>query len=294
VLEFAPVRDGHGKAFIESLIGAVKNRFEHRLTITTKGSPEDRGLHDPDRPAIRAAIDPDLAEEAMSRFFTDVYSRAWHGGLRERPFAAWDEARERFGVRRWAGSTAELRMLLKRSEGTREVVLGKGISYRGRWYGGDFLRTHIRDKVVIKVDEDDLRTVDVYTAAGVLLGVAKHGPFSELGRPVSRWELDLADELDRVLQRDANAEALGNQHDIIRDLYRHEPGQRDKAAGRKRHHRQRAEETTTFETDLANLLGDGMASSAHAGGTLPAPVPDLATEFDSLPIDEEVPDDDAA
>ena len=212
----------------------------------------------------------------MSRFFTDVYSRDWHSGLRERPYAAWEDASDRFGVRQWAGSTAELRMLLKRSEGTREVVLGKGVSYGGRWYGGDFLRTHIRDKVHIKVDDDDLRTIDVYTTAGVFLGIAKHGAFAELDRPVSRWELDLADAMDSVLRREAHNEAVANQHDIVRDLYRRDAAQLSRDVGRRRHHRQRADETTTFEADLVGLIGEGAGVPGGPGnGTLPEPVADF-------------------
>jgi transposase InsO family protein len=240
-LEFAPVRDAHGKPFIESFFGGLKREFEHRLTITTKSSPADRGLHDPDREAVRLRVTPEQVEQALIRYMVDAYSQSWHKKLREVPASVWNHSAQQFGVRTWQGEPDELRRLLKRDEGERKVER-HGISYRGRWYGSPLLGSHGRETVRIKVDEDDMRALDVYDTSGKLLCAALCGELSAQGRPISRWELDLADELAKKLGSPANDAALEASHDIARQLLDRKKGDLAKFAGRRKHHERRAKE----------------------------------------------------
>jgi transposase len=275
VLEFAPVRDGHGKPFIESLFGGLKRELEHRLEITTKSSPEARGRHDPASAAVRLQVGPEDIEKALIRYFVDSYSQKWHRRLREVPASVWDAAAERFGVRTWQGSTDELRRLLKRDEGER-LVERHGISYRRRWYGSCELMGHLRDKVRIKVDEDDLRAIDVYTQSGKFLCVAVSGELLAQGRPISRWELDLADEIAKKLGAPANDAALEAKHQIVRELLDTRKGDLAKQTGRQALHKGRAEESMDgFVRDAINLAATSPAvTPAAPAETLAPPVPD--------------------
>jgi len=297
VLEFAPVRDGHAKAFIESFFGSLKDTFEHRLAISTKRSPDALGLHDPDAPAVRGEVDPEHFERILSRHLVEVYGQRWHGGLRERPCAVWEEASSVFGVRRWHGSALELRMLLKRPEGTRHVEPSHGISYLGRWYGGNWLVRHVGRWVSIKVDDDDLRSIDVYTTKGQFLGQAKHKPYVDFGRPVSRWEADLAKTMGRVIRAEAATRTLQASHEIVGELYGTDQRRLAKDKARRRLHRDRATETSTFEADMASLLEPAASEDGVPRRTIGEPLADDLAEFDALPFPpdsgDEGSDDDA-
>jgi hypothetical protein len=285
VLEFAPVRDAHAKPIVEAAFGALERRFGHRVRITTRSNPVERGAHDPAAEARRLGIDVDELERELMRYVFDVSRFRWNRRLRERPAALYEEAVRRFGVRTWLGSTDELRQLLKRDEGTRLVGV-KGISYKGRWYGAPgFLASRVGTRVRIKVDEDDIRSIDVYDARGVFLGVATHDELQAFGRPVSRWEVGLMAKIDARLERVVNAGTLPREHAIHAEI---DQPRRVRAARRRMFQADRAEETATQRTRdaLADVTRDPARVPVPAAPALPASLDEpvyLEVEYDLLP-----------
>jgi Mu transposase, C-terminal len=269
MLEWAPRRDGHAKPVVEALFGVLNRRFLHRITITTKQGPEALGVHDPDAAAIARGIDADRFERALMRVVFDVYPTAWHRGLHERPGAALDDALERFPVRTWQGSPDDLRRRLRRDEGTR-LVVRQGISYKGAWYGAPWLADRLGTRVRIRVDEDDVRTLDAYDKAGAFLGVVGCERIAaRFGRAVSRWELDLERRADAAIAKAANEAATERQHEVTAEL--ESPTEIVTKASRRRHHGRRAAETATAAEAAASAPDIPQAPAPRVKPTLALP-----------------------
>jgi len=278
VLQFVPVRDPHSKPFVESFFAGLKKLLEHRTIITTKSSPEQRGEHDPVKEAAQRGITPDEIERTFIRYVVDVHRIRRHRGLRAAVGPFWDVQTRRFGSRTWQRSADDLRRLLRRDEGER-LITEKGISYGGRWYSADFV-TQTDGTVRIKVDEDDMRGVDVYATNGVFLGRAWNGDLKNLGRPISRWELRLADDVAAVSGKHADERALRNKHRIEAELERDEKD-RARQVANMRHRQKRAEEAMTdFERGLA-VVAAAERPAPPPSPVWAAPTPD-ADDYDSL------------
>jgi hypothetical protein len=275
VIQFVPIKEPTAKPYVESFFGGLKDLFEHRLIVSTGSSPDDRGRHDPAAEAIRRGITPAKLERALLKHVADVYHRRFHRGLRKTPAGAWRTAVDRLGVRTWQGSADELRRLLKRDEGVR-LVVDRAVSYLGRWYGDTFLDPWGGKQLRMKVDDDDLRTVDVYTEAGVFLGAVRNDELARRGRPVSRWELDLEAAVEKEVEKVANAEAVGNAQEVRAEA--------DGAAGRRRArtrlHRERADETATQSS--RDVLAGAPPPIRRLPASLAQPVADDDTDYDSL------------
>ncbi len=273
VLEYAPKGDAHAKPVVESHFKVLNDRLLHRLVITTKGSPEARGAHDPDAEALEREITADRFERALMQWYFDVYAATWHGGLRERPQAVLRDGLGRFAIRQWGGSADALRRMLRRDEGLRKVGR-KGVHYRhNHWYSAAWLRDRIDTMVRIKVDEDDLRTVDAYDEDGNFLGVLRCGRLADAyDRPVPRWELDLLRAAERKFASGDRDAAAKRTDEIVSEM-----GAADeKRAARKAHARKRAAETTTEDIVAALSTPVGAADEAKPAAprafALPVPV----------------------
>ena len=265
VIEWAPRGDAHAKPVVEALFGTLNDRGLHRVCITTKSNPEARGAHDPDTEARTKGVDADRFERFLMTLVYDVYVAEWHRGLRERPEAVAADAAARFPLRLYTGTPDELRRTLRRDEGTR-LVDRHGISYKGEWYGATWLRDRLGTRVRIKVDEDDVRTLDVYDLDGAFLNVVRSTRVAErFGRAVSRWELDLEHLADRVFAKLAHAEAQGRLNTAITELETpaESPAKTVTKAARRRHHAHRGAETAT-SAEVAVTVPDVPAPASHA------------------------------
>lgn len=273
-LEFAPRGDAHAKPVVEATFDLLNDLFGHQVVITTKGSPEARGVHDPDAAAIEHEIDAAKFERAFMQVLYDVYAHRWHGNLHERPAVVLKQRLAEFPVRTWQGTPDELRRLLRRDEGQR-LVTRQGISYKGEMYGARWLKRYgLRRTVRIKVDEDDVRSLDVYDEDGVHLGEVRSDRIAaRYDRPVSRWELDLERAADKVFAADAEAATQPRLHAIKKELT---AGRADRKAARARHHRDRASETATA-SDVEGPDAAREDAARPVPPTLSLPVPDETT-----------------
>ena len=271
VLEWEPRGDAHAKPVVESMFKVINSRLLHRLEITTKNSPDARGAHNPDAAARRLGMDADRFERALMQALYDVYVVEWHKGAKERPEPLLKDALGRYPVRTWDGDPDELRRLLRRDEGTR-LVDRHGVSYKGEWYGAEALGDRLGTRVRIKVDEDDVRTIDAYDLDGVFLATLKSDRIAErFGRPVSAWELELERKADAKFATEAHEATAERRDQIAADLETVDK-QAAKAA-RKRHHGRRAAETATADAIASNPdVPQAPKPSVPRTLALPAPV----------------------
>jgi hypothetical protein len=279
ILEFAPRRDAHAKPVVESAFKSLNALFGHQIAITTKNNPEALGAHDPDTAAIERGIDVPTFERAFMQAIYDVYVHRVHGKLHASPAHVLSEGLSAFPVRQWQGTPDELRRLLRRDEGTR-LIDRHGISYKGEWYGAAWVTPYGLGRTVrIKVDEDDVRSLDVYDESGVFLGEVVSDRIKDLyGRAVSRWEIALEREAVATLAKAAKAETDARLDEIKSDMNRRE---RDRRAARARHHRERAAETNVASGLHAEHAGTAASRSA-VPPTLPLPVADSDTTYETL------------
>jgi hypothetical protein len=242
IVEFAPIRDPHAKPFVEAANNVMQRLFEHRLKITTKSSPYHRGAHDPVLEAIRGQIDVDRVETALMRWIADVYHNRTHGGLRARPLAVWERRVAEFGLRRWLRPPDDLRSLLKRDAGP-ALVTNSGITYNGTWYGAGVLEHLWNTSLWRRVDDDDVRTIEVYDEFGNFVAVIKNDKLAEWPRPISTWELTLARQVARKTQSEGDEPALDENDLIHQELA--SPTDEARARRRRRYQADRAEEVAT-------------------------------------------------
>lgn len=288
IVEFAPIRDGHGKPFVESFFKVSKQLLEHRLKITTKSSPLHRGAHDPAREAIRGELDVDRIETVLMRWIGDVYHNRHHGGLHATPSAVWADRVAEFGLRRWLRPPDELRSLLKRDAGLAQVT-GKGITYRGRWYGARVLTHMGMLRLRRKVDDDDVRTIEVYDEAGAFVAVIGNEHLAKWGRPISAWELTIAAKAARRSKTVSDEQSGAGQRDAVDAAT---PHRRATTVRRRQYRAERAEEAQTqAERDLLALAAIDPAippiSSPDTDWMVRPAIPDDRDEPEPLPTERE-------
>src|SRR5205085_265613 len=125
---------------------------------------------------------------------------------------AWKEGTATYGARQYMPLDAdEPRRKLTLQVPKSPLVINKGVSFLGHWYGDrwrgekgkdprlerkvgtDKLAGVLKDRqdtrIDIKVLDDDLRTVDAYDLKGVFIGVLVSNRLGAYGRPVSRTEI---------------------------------------------------------------------------------------------------------
>lgn len=248
VIEWEPRGDAHAKPVVESMFKVINSRFLHRLEITTKENPDARGAHDPDAAARSLGMDTDRFERTLMRAIYDVYVAEWHKNAKERPEALLRDGLRLFPVRVWPGEADDLRRLLRRDEGL-HLVDRHGVWYHGEWYGNHgLLDSRIGTEIRIKVDEDDVRTVDAYEPGegGTFFGALKCDRIAKrFGRPVSRWELELERIADAKFAAAAHGATEADRDEIQNE---HESVDRQAAkAARMKFHSQRAAETATAD-----------------------------------------------
>jgi hypothetical protein len=189
-LEFVPAQRPPSKAVAEASFGRDQKIHEDLQPNSAKRHPALRGEHDPERFAVARGISPDDVDKDFVRTAVDSDLHAWYGRDEFRPISLFKAGAAKYWVRTYEGDVADLVRRMKRPIGKRTVSGDLRISYRSRDYtmtwAGDadtdprkelpyqaprfrFLR--IGAHVYCRIDDDDVRTMDVYDEKGLLVGV---------------------------------------------------------------------------------------------------------------------------
>jgi len=232
VCEAAQVARGDRKPDVEEIIGEFQRGFDRLMPSYVGAKPEDRGLEDAGKIAIRHGLTIDVVEALSNQYIATTWMPMVHPELEDVPAERLDASDRLYGRRRWTGDPFWLRLKLSDDVGE-AMVTNNGIWYLRRRYldpaERDAADLVIPDELTLPPEvtrgrvlagettglvrrisnPDDLRYLDI-TQDDTYIGRVFCKFFIEWGgtrsRPVSLWEYREWQKR-RVTQRRAEQEA---------------------------------------------------------------------------------------
>ena len=308
VHDLGPIKQPETHAGIESFWNGFEKTLLHPLEIAVGNdlASRARGIN-PQREAVGRRVTLVELENAIVRHITDTYHVERNRGLRIEPIEAWKQGTAAFGARQYMALDAdEPRRKLTLQLPNPPLVINKGISFLGHWYGDrwpreatgpdprlvrkvgrdkltDVLKDRQGTRINIKVLDDDLRTVDAYDLDGQFIGVLVSNQMAAYGRPVSRTEIWLEQRAERDRAAKTHPGAVASRQDNQSTLEGSDPR---RAAAYRQHTVERAMENDGLDTsDVPDIAKRQPPLTAPSPVRVAAPAPIDDTDYPEPPAD---------